>query len=390
MARPKGRCVVLALVIALPALTAAPQAPVEVIRQTALSRCVPLRLLDQEDVAPGTAIAVSPDGRRLALYFHTVRGAEMTIRDRDTNEVHRIELVPPPVPPGIAWRITDVEFSPAGDVLAALSIGKLWAFSTATGEVLYEIGLDAEHPAAARYPGQLALGGEKLALVFWQAESYLAAAKPGGLTNVRIYETRTGKLLHNLFLPIRTPDAWTRTALSPDGERLAVLMRPTRWPGKARLALFAARDGALLWEKKVGAEDLAWSADLRELLVLGSELHWLDASNGKELRKAERKTRFSESQKLRLSDAVNVATGFFLRYNPWKRSLDMSDFRDPQFRIWRLDSGKAMCEILLDQSVRADVWPTARREIIALEETYDVKPQLRILRAARVVTYRIE
>jgi hypothetical protein len=371
-------------------MTAAAQAPVDVVHQTALSRCPPLRVADQEDVAPGTALAVSPDGRRLVLYFHTVRGAEITIRDRDSSEVRRIDLAPPSVPPGIAWRITDVEFSPAGDVLAVLSIGKLWVLSTVTGETLYEIGLDAEQPAAARYPAQLALGGEKLALVFWQAESYLAAAKPKGLTNVRIYETRTGKLLHNLFLHIRTPDAWTRTALSPDGEQFAVLMRPTRWPGKARLALFAARDGALLWEKKVGAEDLAWSADVRELLVLGSELHWLDATNGKELRTAERKTRFSESQKLRLSDPVNVATGFFLRYNPWKRSLDMSDFRDPQFRIWRLDSGKAMCELLLDQSVRADVWPTARGEIIALEESYDVKPQLRILRAARIVIYRIE
>jgi hypothetical protein len=377
------------LLIALPAMAAA-QAPVDAVRQTALSLCAPLRAVEQEDVPPGTAIAVSPDGRRLALYFHTVRGAEIAIRDRETSEVHRIELAPPPVPPGIAWRITEADFSPGGDVLAVLSIGKLWAFSSATGEVLYEIGLDAEQLAAARYPGQLALGGNKLALVFWPAESYLAAAKPKGLTNVRIFETRTGKLLHNLFLNIRTPDAWTHLALSPDAEWLAVLMRPTRWPGKARLALYAVRDGKLLWERKAGAEDLAWSADVRELLVLGSELHWLDATNGKELRKAERKTRFSESQKLRLSDPVNVATGFFLRYNPWKRSLDMNDFRDPQFRIWRLDNGKAMCEILLDQAVRADVWPTARGEIIALEETYDVKPQLRILRASRVVTYRIE
>ena len=387
MTRPTVRCARFLLAILLPALTAAAQAPAGAIPQTALSRCPSLRMVEQENVPPGTAIAVSPDGRRLALYFHTVRGAEITIRDRDTSEVHRMDLEPPTVPPGIAWRITDVEFSPAGDVLAVLSIGKLWALSAETGAVLYEIGLDTEQQ---RYPGQLTLGGEKLALVFWPAESYLAAAKPKGLTNVRVHETRTGKLLHNLFLPIRTPDAWTRLALSPDAERLAVLMRPTRWPGKARLVLFATSDGKMLWEKKVGAEDMAWSADVRELLVLGSELHWLDAMSGKELRTAERKTRFSESQKLRLSDPVNLATGFFLRYNQWKRSLDMSDFRDPQFRIWRLDSGKAVCELLLDQSVRADVWPTARREIIALEESYDVRPQLRILHAAHIVIYRIE
>src|SRR3990172_2579976 len=167
MAWPTGRCVLFILVVALLALTAAAQAPIDAVHQTALSRCTPLRMLDQEDVAPGTAIAVSPDGRRLALYFHTIRGAEITIRDRDTSEAHRIDLAPPPVPPGIAWRITEVDFSPGGDVLAVLSIGKLWAFSTATGEALYEIGLDAEQLAAARYPGQLALGGDKLALVFW-------------------------------------------------------------------------------------------------------------------------------------------------------------------------------------------------------------------------------
>jgi hypothetical protein len=390
MARPTAPGVVLALALAAPLSMAAAPAQEIITRQTALSRCAPLRVVEQEDVPPGSAIAVSADGRWLALYFHTPRGAEITIRDRDTSEVHRIELAPASVPPGITWRITDADFSPGGDVFAVLSTGKLWAFSTATGETLYEIGLDSEQLAVAKYPGQLALGGDKLALVFWPAESYLAAAGPKGLVNVRIFEARTGKLLNNLFLPIRTPDAWTRTALSPDAERLAVLMRPTRWPGKARLAVYAVRDGALIWEKKIGAEDLAWSADVRELLVLGSELRWLDASNGKELRKAERKTRFSESQKLRVSDPVNIATGFFLRYNPWKRSLDMSDFRDPQFRLWRLDSGKAACEILLDPSVRADAWPTARREIIALEETYDVKPQLRILRAARIVTYRIE
>lgn len=360
--------------------------PEAVIPQTALSRCPPLRLIHREDVAPGTALAVSADGRRLAQYFHTIRGAEITLLDRETAEVHRLRLEPPQLPPGVAWRIVRVVFSRAGDLLAVESVGKVWVFAAATGEKLYEIGVDDQQ----RFPAQLTLGGDRLALVFWPPESYLATATPKGPINIGIYDAHTGQQRQTVFARVRTPDAWTRLELSPDAERLALLMRATRWPGKARLALYAVGDSALLWEKKVSAEDLAWAADIRELLILGGELQWLDANTGKKLREAERKTRFSESQKLRTNDAANLATGFFLRYNPLKRTLDMGDWRDPQFRIWRLDSRKAVCEIQLDPALRVDVWLTARGELIALEETYDVRPSLRILRAARIVTYRLE
>jgi hypothetical protein len=369
----------------LPALLCA-QAPEPIVPQTALSRCPPVRVAAREDIAPGTAIAVSPDGRRMALYFHTIHGAELTLRDRETAETHRVELAPPTLPPGVVWQIREAVFSRDGELLFVESVGKVWAIAAATGETLYEIGVDDQQ----RFPGQVTLGGERLALIFWPAESFLAAAKPKGQTNVRLYDARSGRETHNLFLPIRTPDAWTRIALSPDGERLAVLMRPTRWPGTARLAMYSVGGGAALWEKKVSAEDLAWSADIRELLILGGELQWLDAASGKKLRAAEKKTRYSEYQKLRTSDAANLAAGFFQRYNPLRRTFDLSESGEPQFRIWRLDSGKATCDIALDPTVRVDVWPTSRGELVALEESYDVRPPLRILRAARIVTYSVE
>jgi hypothetical protein len=363
---------------------AAAQEPVR-IPQTALSRCPPLQMTQSEDVAPGTGLAVSADGRYLALFFHTPGGAEIALRDRDTSEVRRLRLSAPQLPPGMLWRITEARFTPVGDRFAVASVGKVWMFVVATGELLFEIGTDEQQ----RFPGQLSLGGERLALVFWPAESYLAAARPAGQVNVRLYDAGNGNEAQNLFLPITTADAWTRLELSPDAAQLAVLMRPTRWPGKARLALFTTSDGARLWEKKIGAEDLAWSADLGELLVLGSELQWLDARNAKRLRAADKKLRFSEFQKLRASEPVNLAAGFFMRYNPLKRALALTDWRDPQFRLWQLDRGRTTCQIDLDQSVRVDAWPTARGELIALEETYDVRPELRILRAARIVTYRV-
>lgn len=374
-----------AAALLLPALLSA-QAPEPIVPQTALSRCPPLHVAEREDVAPGTAIAVSPDGRRIALYFHTIRGAELTLRDRETAEARHIELTPPILPPGIVWQIREATFSRDGELLVIESVGKVWAIAAATGETLYEIGADDQQ----RFPGQATLGGERLALVFWPAESFLATAKPKGQTNVRLYDARSGRGAQNLFLPIRTPNAWTRLALSPDSETLAVLMRATRWPSKARLALYTTAEGAALWERKVSAEDVAWSADGRQVLILGGELHWLDVVKGKELRKAEKKVRYSEDQKLRTSDAANLAMGFFRRYNPLKRALDLSESRERQFRTWRLDNGKLTCEIALDATVRVDAWPTARNELVVLEESYDVRPPLRILRAARIVIYSVE
>jgi len=355
--------------------------------QSALSPCVPLSRVSQEDVAPGTGIAVSADGRRLAQYFHTPTGAELTLHDRDFAEVHRVTLDPPSLPPGIPWRITAVALSPAGDRLAVQSIGAVWMLSAETGEILYRIDADFEKQL---YPGQLSLAANKMLLALWPPESLVADAKPKHSVEVRIYDATSGQVSQTLFLPLTTADPWTRLALSPGGTQIAALMRTTRWPGKARLALYQVNDGKKLWEKKFSAEDLAWSADAGELLLLGNELLWVDAATGKKVRAAQNKVRSSEDQTLRTSEPANLAVGFFLRYNPFKRLLAMNDTREPQFLLWRLDTGQALCALLLDDAQRVDAWPTARGEIIALEETYDVRPSLRILRAAQIVTYRVE
>lgn len=371
----------------------AQEPPSEVIPQTALSLCRALRVAEREDVAPGTALAVSADGRRVARYFHTIRGAEILLLDRETAQSQQIVIESPQLPPGIAWRITRVTFSPAGPegtgagaLLVVQSIGAVWVYSAEKAELLYRIDADSEKQL---YPGQLQLTGERLLLAFWPPESLVATASPKGPVEVRLYEAASGKWLHTLFLPLRTPDAWTRLVLSPAGDRIAALQRATRWPGKARLALFQAGDGATIWERKIGAEDVAWTVDARELITLGSELAWLDAASGKKLRAARKKVGSSEFQRLRLNDAAHVALGLLLRYNPWKRAVAMSDARAPQFLLWRLESGEPLCTLELDNSLRVDAWPTSSGEVIALEETYDVRPSLRILRAARMVIYRL-
>jgi hypothetical protein len=369
---------------------AAGQAPVpgsdNIIPQTALSLCPALTVVLREDAPPGTALAVSADGRLLARYFHTLQGGEVLLTDRDTTATHRIVLEPPQLPPGVTWRISRADFSPAGDLFAVESTGRLSVFSAATGKQLYQISSNAQMHS---YPGQLSLAGERLALVFWPPESYLAAAKPKQPVELRLYEAGSDKLLSTIPLALDTPEAWTVLTLSPGADRFAVLMRATRWTGKARLALYSVEPAKLLWRKKVSAEDVAWSGDGSQLLALGPELIWLDAGSGKQVRAALGKIRFSEYQKLRVNPAANAAAGLLARYNPFKRVIGLSDLRERAFRLWRLDTGKSLCELLLDPAAGLDAWPTARGEVVALEEVYDLRPPLRLLRKAQIVTYRV-
>lgn len=352
----------------------------------ALARCAALTVVAGEDVPPGTRIAVSADGRRIARYFHTPRGAEIQIQDRGSPATRRFTVEPTSLPPGIVWRITEVAFAPAGHLLAVQSLGAVWVLSAEKGELLYPIAADAEKQL---YPGQLQLTDNRLLLAFWPPESLLAASAPTKPVEVRLYEAASGQLLKTLLVPLETPDAWTRLALSPAGDQLAVLERATRWPGKGRLTLYRVADGKPLWRIKLGAEDLAWTLETSELVTLGGELAWLDAATGKKRRAAPRKIRFSEYQKLRLQDAAHAALGYFLRYNPLKRTLALQDAREPQWVLWRLSNGATRCELRLAEAERVDAWLTAGGEVVALEEAYDLRPGLRMLRAARIVTYRL-
>src|SRR2546425_146217 len=223
-----------------------------------MSLCPALTVATREMVPAGTAIGVSPDGRYLVQYIHTTQGVELKLRNRDTGEDRSVQLEPPSLPPGVTWQVHEIIFSPSGSLFAVRSVGAIWMLDAETAQVRYQIGVDGEKQA---YPGKAALAEGQMAAAFWPPESYLADAVPKKPIEVRFYEAATGKVLRSLSLALDSAERWTKLALTPDGSRLAVLLRPTRWPGKARLRVYASEDGKLLWERKIGAEDMAWLGD---------------------------------------------------------------------------------------------------------------------------------
>jgi hypothetical protein len=356
--------------------------------QTALSTCPALAVVERREVPAGTGLAVSPDGRFVAEFIHTPLGAELTLRERDRGEEHRLELQPPALPPGIAWRVLGAEFSPASDLLLVRSLGKLWIISPETGQVLYTVAAD---PVKQSYPGKASLAAGRLVVPFWPPESYLADAPARKPVEVRFYEAASGEIRGRLELKLDSSDPWTELHLAPDGNRLAVLLRATRWPGKARLVLFAADTGKPVWERKITAEDLAWLPDSSALLALGRRLVWLDPANGNERHAAEGGVGSSEFQQVRLNASADVAVGEFSRYSAWRRALRLSEGRhEQQFVLWQLDTGRRLCRVDIDRTLTLAPWLTARGEIVTLEETYEVRPPLRLLKASRMVTYKVE
>jgi hypothetical protein len=399
------------------ALLAAPPQQETVIRQTALTTCPGVQVAAKEEIPAGSLLAVSPDGRWLARLVHTTQGAEVFLRDRGPhtsnlksqisnwgseefapspgaalfaqqkqNADRLLALEPPALPPGFSWRVHEMRFAAGGELLVIRSAGALYVVSTAEARLLHRIGFDQEKQT---YPGRFALGGDVLAAAFWPPESYFADASAKNPVEIRLLETSRGKWLRSLLLPLKSSDAWSALALSPDATRLAVLLRATRWPGKARLTLYDTQSGKEVWSHKLGGEDLAFTADGKSLLVLGSELIVLDAANGKPLRKAERDVGPSEFQKLRAAESADLAVGHFSRYSRVRRALNLSNPGEALLLLWRLSAGQVACEAPLPPALRADAWPTARGEIIALEETYELRPPLRLLKSAQLVTYRL-
>jgi hypothetical protein len=311
----------------------------------------------------------------------------MKLLDRDSGRERRLRLDPPPLPPGVIWKAAGITFAPVEDAFVLRSVGALWMIDAVRAEVRFQISAEKEKQL---YPGQASLAAGQLAVAFWPAESYLADAAAKKPIEVRFYDAASGRHTRTIELALDSSSYWMQMALAADASRLAVLLRPTRWPGKAHLALYQAADGKLLWQRKASAEDLAWSADGHELLVLGGRLVWLDAATGKELRESPGQVRFSESQMLRTSEPANLAVGSLARFNPLKRGLLARDRRDARLILWRLDNGKVVCEQQLRAMQGVDVWLTARGELIALEEQYDVRPPLRLLQSATLVVYKLE
>lgn len=380
------RCVAGVAGLLLPACLPAAAAQDTVVPQTALSTCAGVSIVSREAVAAGTGLAVSPDGRWLAFYVHTNRGGEVTLRPRDTGEAHRIEIVPPALPPGVVWRVLDAVFSANADLLAIRTTGAIWVVDVATGHIRYHIGLD---PKRQTYPGKLSLAADTLAVIFWPPESYLAEAKAKKGVEVRLYEAATGKLLRGIPMALESSDAWTDIELSPDAKWFALLRRATRWPGKAHLSVHSPVSGLARWESKLSAEDFQWSADGHSLIALGKRLAWLDAGTGKPAHESKSDAGSSEYHKLRVNEAAGLAVGQFSRYSRWKRSVLLNDRRESMIVLWRLDGAAPVCQSALPPSQSVEAWLTSQGEIITLEESYDLRPELRLLKSAQIVTYKL-
>jgi len=372
--------------LVLPACLAPAAAQDTVVPQTALSTCDGVSSVSREEVAAGTGLAVSPDGRWLALYVHTNRGGEVTLRPRDTGESHRIELVPPALPPGVTWRVLDAVFSPNGDLLAVRTTGAIWVADVATRRIRYQIGVDPERES---YPGKLSLAADTLAVLFWPPESYLAEAKAKKGVEVRFYEAATGKFVRSVPVAVDSSDAWTNIELWPNAKWFALLRRPTRWPGKAHLSVHSPISGLKRWENKLSAEDFQWSADGRSLIALGQRLVWLEADTGKQVRESKSDAGSSEYHRLRVNEEAGLAVGQFSKYSRWKRSVLLDDRRASMIVLWRLDGAALVCRTPLPPSQSVEAWLTSQGEIITLEENYDLRPQLRLLKSSHIVIYKL-
>lgn len=357
-----------------------------VVPQTTLSTCAAVSIVSREAIAAGTGLAVSPDGKWLALFVHTNRGGEVTLRPRGAGESLLIELDPPALLAGVTWRILEAAFSPNSEYLAIRSTGAIWVVDVAAGNIRFQIGVD---PEQRTYPGKMSLSAATLSVIFWPPESFLADVQSKKDVEVRLYEAATGKLQRSLNLALQSSDAWTEMELSPDNSRIAILRRATRWPGKAHIIVFAADSGKLLWETKISAEDFLWASNNKSIFALGSRFVTLDAESGKQ--KGESKFDFgsAENQKLEIDATANLAIGKLSQYSRVKRSLGGSDRRETSLVLWRPDQAAPVCQVSLPPSMSVKAWLTSQGEIITLEEIYELHPKLRLLKSAQIVVYRL-
>jgi hypothetical protein len=67
----------------------------------------------------------------------------------------------------------------------------------------------------------------------------------------------------------------------------------------------------------------------------------------------------------------------------------LNDRRESMIVLWRLDGASLVCQSALPPSQSVEAWLTSQGEIITLEENYDLRPQLRLLKSAQIVTYKL-
>lgn len=352
---------------------------------TLLSACAALQVVARQEMTPGMQVAISPDGQFRAAYFYTGGAVTVLLHDRDTEDEQRIELPLPAIPPGIEWRLLGAEFSPDGDWLAVHGTGTVWVIDTPAAELRSTISFDT---AKQLYPGQMTWSNNALGVLFWPPESVLAEAPPKTPVDFGIYDPANARMLHSVPLTLAAADSWNVVRLSPDAKRVAVLERAQKWPGSARLRVISIDTGKALWDRKADGEDMGWSADGSQLLLLGGKLRWLDAATGKDVRSAAKDLGPSDYQRLRFSNAGNLATGILARYSRFNRLFGDNGQREWMFALWQTATGAQLCQVPLDPAISLDPWVTARGEVVALEQTYELRPPLRLLKSAVLVTYR--
>jgi hypothetical protein len=97
----------------------------------------------------------------------------------------------------------------------------------------------------------------------------------------------------------------------------------------------------------------------------------------------------SEFQKLRFSEAGNLAAGLVAHYSSWHRFFRHTEEISWVLAIWRADDGKGVCEVTLSPETTLDPWVTSRGELITIEERYEIRLPLRLLKSSRIITYRV-
>lgn len=224
--------------------------------------------------AYGNAIAVSPDGRRVAVAVGYDYG-KFYIWDLDTG--HNLSN-----PDGFhAWTAT-VSFSPAGNRIHTIGYHSLSTWDAQTGKHLHALPMPRSSgwntprrsfSPDGRYAVSFTGGGKEFQVIIWD----VAARRP----------------LHTLRLPSKENYVYIDDAFSPDSSLLAI-WQPKSWhPTTGRLDTEAI---VRIWNVRTGKEirsftasksgwpgQLSFSADGEALIVAGKHVVGFDVVNCKEL-----------------------------------------------------------------------------------------------------------
>jgi hypothetical protein len=343
--------------------------------------------VSSESAVPGAALAVSPDGRFLAIWVHTMSGADLTVRNRDTGTEHRIELPAQSVPPGVAWRIVQARFSPNGHWLVVHSVGRLWVADPVAGRLVYSIGPSED---GNLWPGGFTMSNARLGVTFWQPQSVVQDQISKRPPIFDIYDLATGRGLRAIALDAHSSAAWLEADLSPDDKWLLLLERSRTWAGKAQVSLLVADSGQLVWRRKYAVDTAGWENRDSNLLALGGHLLWLSAQNGEMIHDSGgADASSSQFRRLRFNEASGVALGLLFRYKPLQQMFSQDSENSPLAVLWRIDTLQELCRTRLKAGMNVDGWVTAGGEIITLEETYIPRSATYRPTSARIVTYRL-